>query len=178
VFRKPICGLAALVLLGAAPVGAQASGDELTGLWAREIVFAPALQGELTLRRAGDEWRAALAGSETPCTVADGTALRCAFSGDRGLYRGRLDRGRPVDGWWLRPSGETEDRSDPGGSGQPFAGRIDLRGAGRGEWRGLVQPLEDRFTLYLRIFRNPEGALVGVFRNPDVNSIGGASFFG
>jgi CubicO group peptidase (beta-lactamase class C family) len=177
VSRNSIHGLAVIFLLGAVSVGAQMSEDELLGLWAREIVFAPALQGELTLRQSRDEWHATLDGVEIVCTVVDSTAIRCPFSGDRGLYRGRLHRGQPVDGWWVRPTGETEDRNDPGGSGQSFAGRIDLRRAGRGEWSGVVQPLEDRFDLYLRVFRNPEGALVGVFRNPDLNSNGGASYF-
>ena len=40
-----------------------------------------------------------------------------------------------------------------------------------------MRPLEDRFNLYLRISRNEEGSLVGAFRNPDLNSTGGASFF-
>jgi len=109
--------------------------------------------------------------------VAEASALRCLFSQDRGLYRGALANGQPTAGWWVRPSGETEDRNDPGGSGQSFAGRVELRKAGADEWRGTVQPLEDRFNLYLRISYNEEGALVGAFRNPDLNSNGGASYF-
>ena len=163
-------------LLALNSVTALAEDNELLGLWASETTFAPALQGELALRRSGQSWRASIGGAEAPC-VAEASALRCLFSQDRGLYRGALANGQPTAGWWVRPSGETEDRNDPGGSGQSFAGRVELRKAGADEWRGTVQPLEDRFNLYLRISYNEEGALVGAFRNPDLNSNGGASYF-
>ena len=163
-------------LLALNSVTALAEDNELLGLWASETTFAPALQGELTLRHSGQSWRASIGGAEAPC-VAEASALRCLFSQDRGLFRGALANGQPTAGWWVRPSGETEDRNDPGGSGQSFAGRVELRKAGADEWRGTVQPLEDRFNLYLRISYNEEGALVGAFRNPDLNSNGGASYF-
>ena len=155
---------------------ALAEDNELLGLWASETTFAPALQGDLTLRRSSQGWRASIGGAEARCTT-DATSIRCPFSNNRGLYRGPLANGEPGAGWWVRPSGETEDRNDPGGSGQSFAGRIELRKSGAAEWRGSVQPLEDRFNLYLRISYNEDGALVGAFRNPDLNSTGGASFF-
>jgi CubicO group peptidase (beta-lactamase class C family) len=163
-------------LLALKSTAALAQENELLGLWASETTFAPALQGELTLRRSGQSWRASVAGAEAQCTTEAGS-MRCAFSQNRGLYRGALANGEPGAGWWVRPSGATEDRNDPGGSGQSFAGRIELRKSGADQWRGTVQPLEDRFNLYLRIDRNDEGVLVGAFRNPDLNSIGGASYF-
>ncbi|HJY37760.1 MAG TPA: hypothetical protein VJ299_09855, partial [Steroidobacteraceae bacterium] len=148
----------------------------MLGLWASETTFAPALHGELTLRRTGQSWRASLGGAAAQCTT-EADAMRCAFAENRGYYRGLLAKGEPSAGWWVRPSGETEDRNDPGGSGQPFAGRVELRKSGANEWRSSVLPLEDRFNLYLRISRNDEGELVGAFRNPDLNSNGGASYF-
>jgi CubicO group peptidase (beta-lactamase class C family) len=155
---------------------ALAEDNELLGLWASETTFAPALQGEFTLRRSGQTWGASMGGVEAPC-VADADAIRCRFTRNRGHYRGALANGEPSSGWWVRPSGETADRNDPGGSGQSFAGRLELGKTGADEWRGTVQPLEDRFNLYLRISRNEDGALVGAFRNPDLNSMGGASYF-
>jgi CubicO group peptidase (beta-lactamase class C family) len=38
-----------------------------------------------------------------------------------------------------------------------------------------VRPLDRRFTLYLKIFRNAEGTLVAAFRNPEMNSTGGTT---
>ena len=35
-------------------------------------------------------------------------------------------------------------------------------------------PLRDRFTLWLSIFKASDGALTAAFRNPELNSTGGA----
>jgi CubicO group peptidase (beta-lactamase class C family) len=172
--RKITASIAALLALNC--TAALGQENELLGLWASETSFTPALQGELTLRRSGQGWRASIGGTEAQCATEAGT-LRCPFSQNRGLYRGALANGEPTAGWWVRPSGATEDRNDPGGSGQSFAGRVELRKTSADEWRATVQPLEDRFNLYLRISRNDEGVLVGAFRNPDLNSNGGASYF-
>ena len=170
--------LAILVLTSPRAAGTQPqpSPDPLIGLWAYEADFGPALRGVLTVRRGGGGWRAAIAGREV-AGIVDGGEIRFRF-GAEGAYRGRLSRdGRVIEGFWLQPSGETEDRSDPGGSGQPFASRTVLRRAGAGLWRGMVTPLDDRFRLYLSIFRGEDGALLGAFRNPELNSNGGASRF-
>src|SRR4029453_11434579 len=37
------------------------------------------------------------------------------------------------------------------------------------------RPLDDHFTLYLKLFRNEQGIVGGVFRNPELNSVGGAN---
>jgi CubicO group peptidase (beta-lactamase class C family) len=92
------------------------------------------------------------------------------------LLAGRL-AGANLEGFWLQPSGDNEDERDPGGSGQRFATPLTLRRAGPGEWRGDVVPLDRRFTLWLAIFRAPDGALTGSFRNPEANSNGGAARF-
>jgi hypothetical protein len=47
----------------------------------------------------------------------------------------------------------------------------------RHAWRGAVRPLEERFTLYLKIYRNPGSLLVGAFRNPEMNSNGAPHYF-
>jgi CubicO group peptidase (beta-lactamase class C family) len=169
---------AAVLLLSARPAATQApaADDPLVGLWAYEADFGPALRGPLIVRRAGRGWRAAIAGHEAAGT-ATGGEIRFVF-GSAGGFRGRLaGDGRTISGFWLQPSGETEDRRDPGGSGQPFATRTVLRRTGAGAWRGTVTPLDDRFRLYLSIFRGPGGALLGAFRNPELNSTGGASRF-
>ncbi len=176
-------GLALAACVGAAavpsgsPAQSPAADDALIGIWASRTVFGPALHGELTVAREASSWRATLAGAESTFQ-ATGDGVRFAFPGGLGGFRGRLTKDRgTIAGFWLQPSGETEDRRDPGGSGQPFATPLELRRTGRDAWRGSVRPLEDRFTLYLRIFRDAEGSLVGAFRNPELNSNGGASHF-
>ncbi|HEX2080542.1 MAG TPA: serine hydrolase [Longimicrobium sp.] len=147
----------------------------MEGTWASETVFQTSLRGELEVRREGDGWRATLAGAESRFGVT-GDSVRFGFPGGRGGFRGVLAADGTITGFWLQPSGETEDRQDPGGSGQPFATPLVLRREGDA-WRGTVRPLDDRFTLWLRIFRNEQGTLVGAFRNPEMNSRGGASQF-
>ncbi len=182
---RSICG-AALAATLSAPALSQAppSAEDLIGIWAQTLDFPPALKGELTVQRDGQRWRAAISGVQTSCSFA-GERISCVFSDGRGKYRGRLSgAGRAIEGWWLRPTGATMDRRDPGGSGQPFATLVRLEPAGRNAWRGNVDPLPDRFSLHLHVFRNageieeePNGALVAMFRNPELNAIGGSSYF-
>ena len=174
--RTLMLGFAALLLAAGAAVRAQPADDSLVGLWAFEANFGPALRGPLSIAGSGRSWRAAIAGREAEGVEQSGE-IRFQFGADGG-FRGRLSRDRrTINGFWLQPSGKTEDRSDPGGSGQSFATPTILRRAGAGLWRGTVTPLDDRFTLYLSIFRDPEGVLTGAFRNPELNSNGGASRF-
>ena len=163
--------LLAATLLAVSSTAALAQDDELLGLWASETTFAPALQGELTLRRAGANWRASIGEAAAPCT-SDAGSMRCEFSQGRGYYRGSLANGEPTAGWWVQPAGEPD-----AGPGQPFAGRVALRKSGADVWHGGVQPLANIFNLYLRVSRNEQGELVGAFRNPERNSTGGASWF-
>ena len=52
-----------------------------------------------------------------------------------------------------------------------------MRVIAAGVRRGEVHPLEERFTLYLRIFASPDGSMLGAFRNPEQGSNGGAMQF-
>ena len=175
--------ISTIVLTATLPASALAdsSADELIGTWGQVLEFPPALKGELTVKRDGKTWSASIAGAQAPCIVED-QRIACAFSDGRGKYRGRLNgTGRAIEGWWLRPSGETTDRRDPGGSGQSFATLARLEQAGPETWRGDVETLPDRFSLYVHIFRNAgqiedveSGALVAIFRNPELNQIGGS----
>ena len=171
--------VALLLALALAPTQSPTPSpeDPLVGLWATEVTFGTPLRGELRITRSGSRWRATLANAETTFP-RDGDAIRFEFPGDRGGFRGALEKeGRRITGFWLQPSGMTQDPNDPGGSGQPFASPLVLEPAGRNLWRGTVEPLEDRFTLYLKIFRDPSGTLLAAFRNPEQNSTGGANQF-
>jgi CubicO group peptidase (beta-lactamase class C family) len=154
-----------------------AADDQLIGIWASETTFRPGVLGELNIARKGSQWRATLSGAEARFNVT-GKNVRFAFAGKLGQFRGALiENGRAIRGFWLQPSGVTKERPDPVGARQAFATPLILRRVGRDEWRGTVRPLEERFTLYLKIYRNAEGSLVGAFRNPDFNSNGGSSLF-
>ncbi len=62
-------------------------------------------------------------------------------------------------------AGVTCDPRYPGGASQPFATRK--------PW----PLLDDRFTLFLRVFRAEDGSLKAAFRNPEQHSTGGAMQF-
>lgn len=180
--RFALAGCVGLVLVSSDPAAESATAvdpavDPLIGIWASETTFGPALHGELTVTRDGSSWRATLTSAESKFDVT-GDSVRFAFPGNLGRFRGTLtDNEHAIEGFWLQPSGVTEERPDPVGSRQAFATPLVLQKAGRDAWRGKVQPLEERFTLYLMISRNAEGSLIGAFRNPDFNSRGGASQF-
>ena len=179
--RRALAGGVALLLAFSQSPGQSATSspeeDPLVGLWAAEVTFGPALRGDLTLTLEGSTWRATLANAETSFP-REGDAVRFTFPRNVGGFRGVLgDGGRAITGFWLQPPGGTQDARDPGGSGQSFASPLVLQRVGRNAWRGSVEPLEDRFTLYLRIFRDPAGSLLAAFRNPEQNSIGGSTQF-
>jgi CubicO group peptidase (beta-lactamase class C family) len=166
-----------LLVFAAIPAAAALADDQLLGIWASESTFGPALHGELAVAREASGWRAKISNAETKFQAA-GNTIRFAFPGQLGKFRGALnDNGRTITGFWLQPVGTTEERPSPVGSRQPFATPLALQRAGNNTWRGTVRPLAQRFTLYLKIYRNAEGVLVGAFRNPDFNSTGGASLF-
>jgi len=148
--------------------------DDITGLWVSETVFAPTLQGELTVSRKDRSWTATISNAASEFQAA-GNKIVFSFPGNRGKFRGVLtENQRTIEGFWLQPA---RDPDDARGSGQAYAAPLVLERVRRGVWRGTVQPLPDTFTLYLKIYRGADGSLVGTFRNPETNSIGGASLF-
>ncbi|MEA2328494.1 MAG: hypothetical protein QOE68_3453 [Thermoanaerobaculia bacterium] len=161
------------LLLSALPLIAQAA-DPLTGLWSSESIFGPQLRGELRIVRKASVWTATLADAKTSFPIA-GDEVRFAF-GKRGEFRGRI-AGNSITGFWLQPTGVTASAPNASGASQAFASPVVLRRTTEGVWRGDIRPLEERFTLYLRIFANPDGSLIGAFRNPEQGSNGGAMQF-
>lgn len=155
---------------------AQTAEDELIGFYSHGTHFGPMVQGEIAINRTGAAWRATFAGLEAK-VEAKGNAIDAVFPEGVGRFRGALAEDESsIDGFWVRP-GVTDDPRSPGGWSQPFATPLVLKVSGRGAWRGDVQPLKDRFKLYLRIFRDDQGRLLGAFRDPYMNRTGGSSRF-
>jgi CubicO group peptidase (beta-lactamase class C family) len=179
-FRAILC----VLLLSAADAPAQrldaapatASEDPLVGLWVAQVRFGPAVKGRLDLRRRGPDWEAAI-GPARQAFAAQGRQIRFALPGGTGSFRGLLAAdGRTIDGFWTRPSGETEGRQNAVGAGQSFTTPVVLTRAGTNLWRGEVAPLEDRFTGYIHIAPEEDG-LGAALRNPELNLNGGVSRF-
>lgn len=153
-----------------------ADTEALEGIWFSETTFGPQLQGELVITRAGTRWDGRLADAKSSARV-NARQIQLQFRGDS--FRGALTRdGKFIEGFWLQDPSGVADRRDPGGTGQRFATPLTLQRVARDTWKGTVKPLESRFTLYLKIFRDARGSVIAAFRNPDMNARGGASQFG
>ena len=165
--------LALAVLVIGVPAEAQ-PGDRLIGIWGTTIDYGPKLHGRLIVRKLPRGYTATIDAERATASVR-GDRLRFRFGGD-GSFRGRIE-GRSIDGFWIQPGSDAQNGGDPGGSGQSFATPMLLRPLSAGMWSGKVAPLKGRFTLWLSIFRDSDGTLTAAFRNPEINSTGGASRF-
>ncbi len=162
--------VAACVIATCGGAPAQAADDTLVGMWGYRSEFPVGPSGTLSVRRDGKRWHAAIAGQTAEATSSAGE-LRFAFPGGDG-FRATL-HGRTLDGYWIRRA-VTGDPRYPQGATQAYAMPVALVRTGPAAWQGTVAPLGDPFTLYLKISRNGDGALVAAFRNPDMNSHGPA----
>ncbi len=148
--------------------------DELTGIWRADLGFSQKPGGALTIRRSATGFSASIGGGRA-LSPPQGTDIRFTF-GQKGSFRGSV-YGRSLEGFWIRPKSDMQSLGDPGGSGSSYATPIRFQQLSTGVWRGDVRPLSSRFTLWLSIFRTPNGALTAAFRNPQLNSTGGAARF-
>jgi CubicO group peptidase (beta-lactamase class C family) len=167
-----IAGL--LAIAGLPAVQAQTpNADDIVGLWAYQTRFPIGLEGELTLTRRGDSWRAAIAGAAADATARNGR-LRIKFPDEGGTVRGTLDGdGRPQALFWVRRE-VIDDPRYPEGAGQGYAMPLALRPAGADRWQATVTPLPDPFTLYLNVFHDDSGVLKAAIRNPEMHHHGPA----
>lgn len=172
--RAPLGALLALLalpshVLGAEPAKAPvesakaaATADtatKLLGIWAGEPVFGPEVQGELTVFREGDTWRARIAGYEAPGRL-EKNALTVTMPGGLGTFRGVVGTdGKFIRGHWVQPHVVV--------GGVQYATPVELRALQKGVWRGHVTPWADRFTLYLVVYARPDGTIAAYLRDPE-----------
>lgn len=168
-------GAVLCLLMLAQPAAAQVASSDLEGLWVVERTYAPALRGPIEVRRSGSRWSAVVGDAQAQGRLEHGV-VRFGF-GAHGDYRATIAPDGALHGMWLQPNSDAEDRDDPTATSQAFASPLRLERVRRNVWRGAVQPLDGRFTLYLRVFRDDQGRLTGAFRNYEINSRGGASHF-
>jgi len=141
------------------PASAQPAnpGPDLIGLWGTTRSFGPEIRGELTIRRAGNGWRADIGGTWATVEMG-GSEVRFTLAGDKGSFRGHREADG-IRGHWIQPAGPV--------TGVAWATPVELRPAGDGAWRGTVVPLEESMTLYVDIVAESDGKLIAVLRNPD-----------
>ncbi|WAS83988.1 MULTISPECIES: serine hydrolase domain-containing protein [unclassified Corallococcus] len=113
----------------------------------------------MTLVREGTTWRACIAGFDVPAQV-EGRKVSVVFPG--GELRATLaENGQIISGHWIQPRVLM--------SGMKFASPVELRALQPRVWRGNVAPLEDRFSLYLVVQKQPDGSVTAFIRNPERN---------
>jgi CubicO group peptidase (beta-lactamase class C family) len=152
---------AALVAAQAGSGSAAALADDaLVGLWHARRRFGPDARGPLMLQRGPDGWTADFVGRRVAVRDARGE-LAFELPGDQGSFRGRLVAGGRIAGHWTPPPSVIH--------GSRFAVPVVLAADGDGRWRGEIAPLDDTFTLYLKVARRADGTLGAFLRNPDRN---------
>ncbi|WP_338863981.1 serine hydrolase [Myxococcus stipitatus] len=152
-----------LVVSGSAHAAAspESPAERLVGVWGSERLLGPEVRGELTLVRGTDTWRARIAGYDVQARV-EGKKVSIILPGGQGELRGTLaEDGQRITGHWLQPRVLM--------SGMTFATPVVLRVLQPGVWRGEVSPLEDRFSLYLVVEKQPDGSVGAFIRNPERN---------
>src|SRR3984957_10373283 len=163
--------ITALLLVTALSVPASvawAQGD-IAGLWGAESVFGPQVRGPITIVRGQTGVTARVAGFEVPVTMTR-DSVGCSLPGGQGTLRAhRTDDGRTIRGFWVQPPGLVMSAA--------YATPVTLTLVAPGVWRGDLDPLDEAWSLYLNIVRQPDGVLRGVFRNPEANWRGPASAY-
>jgi CubicO group peptidase (beta-lactamase class C family) len=138
---------------------AQDAAPDLTGLWAAKARFGPDIRGPLILLRAGDGWRADLAGFSVAAR-ADGRGVSFELPDGKGSFRGKVD-GRKIVGHWVgQPTYN---------SGLAYATPVVLEPNGPNRWRAELIPFEDAFAFYLPVTRRGDGTYAAYLRNPERN---------
>lgn len=137
------------------------TASALAGLWQSKKRFGPDVRGTLTIVHDVAGWRADIAGRHADVQTS-GDIVTFALLRGEGSFRGRLiDGGKRLRGHWTQQKMVT--------SGMAYATPVDLAPDGHGMWRGQVSPLDDAFTLYLKIGINADGSTSVFLRNPDRN---------
>jgi CubicO group peptidase (beta-lactamase class C family) len=138
------------------------SALELEGLWAAKLRFGPDIRGTLRIEHDNNEWIAEIAGISADAQL-DKNVLTFEFPGERGGFRGHLDSSRQrIIGHWIQAPTQN--------SGSRYASPITLQHIGKSErWEGVIDPLEDEFTMYLKVDRSADGSMRAFLKNPERN---------
>ena len=163
--------VAVLVSLALSSAVNAAARDPAIGLWIYKARYQSGSPGVLQVQRsANGMWTGLFHGRSAHVGGSD--KIIVPFPAAGGTFRGTFRNGTLTGFWARRPV--TEDPLFPFGEALGYAGPLKLLPTGRNRWTAQVLPLEDTFTLYLKVYRGADGELKAAFRNPEVNSFGPA----
>ncbi|PYL57709.1 MAG: 6-aminohexanoate hydrolase [Verrucomicrobia bacterium] len=150
----------ALVGLPNLPVDGQTHDpNPIVGLWAAEQVVALPVRGELTINGRKPEWTATISGLAAPIQ-RNKDVIAFTLANDAGEFRGRVIDPKTIVGHWIQPANEINNNR--------YATPIRLA-ANDKVWKGKVEPLDARLSLYMSIFRVPDRSIRAIIRNPEFN---------
>ena len=149
--------IAIVAALSSVAQGQAGTVDELAGLWKAQRLFGPVARGPLVIRRTGSSYTADMVGKTVPVRVANGELL-FELPNNQGKFRGKLEAGRGIFGFWFPPGSPT---------GLVRLLPVTLRAVGSSYWSGQIDPPEDTFTFYLLARKRPDGTMGAFLRNPD-----------
>ena len=157
-FGSIVSALLAVFFVSAPQLLSQAgSADELAGLWRAQRWFGPVTRGPLVIKRTGSSYVADLVGQRVPVRV-ERDELSFELPNNQGKFRGRLQTGGAISGFWFPPNSPT---------GLVRLLPVTLRTVKPNVWTGEVNPPDDTFTFYLQARKRPDGSMGVFLRNPD-----------
>lgn len=130
--------------------------QDLVGLWQAKLRFGPDVHGTLLVRDSNRRLSAEIAGYSAEVKTA-GDAVAFELFDGKNAFRGNFTDARAsIVGHWIQPSN--------------YASPVTLNRVGNGnEWRGVVTPYDETFTLYLATKIRDDGSLGAFLRNPERN---------
>jgi hypothetical protein len=151
-----------LAALAAGVLTAQGSQEGLavSGLWAVDTTFGPAVRGALIIDGRTPSWHAEIAAYDGPVD-RDASTVHFRLPKGAGEFRGEL-RGESLSGFWIQPAGIA--------NGTPYATPVRFTRFGANRWRGTVDPLEDRVRFFVSIQPRADGSLSAFITDPEFNS--------
>jgi CubicO group peptidase (beta-lactamase class C family) len=156
-----------LVQFMATPLSGQettspSDARELPGLWHARLRFGPDIRGPLTVVHDATGWRAEIAGWRVDLHP-EGDRIAFELPEGRGGFRGQfVSSRRRIIGHWIQAA--------TAASGSRYASPIRLERSGQSEvWRGDTDPLDDEFTMYLKVDSVADGTMRAFLKNPERN---------
>ncbi len=145
-----------------APGTSKSKGaQKLLGVWKAQREFPPEASGSLVVQRKGSVWKARIAGYTAAVTFTDGV-LSLELPGSKGEFRARIsDEADTVTGHWVQPPVVSMNVK--------FATPVKLTRDSLGRWLGIVEPMRDYVTFFLKIRTDSSGRISALLRNPQFN---------
>jgi len=137
-----------------------ANPNSIIGLWASEWTVPSPASGELTIEAKTAGWRATIAGL-TARVQRDTETITFTLPNDTGEFRRRFVNSKKIVGHWIQPANRINNNR--------YATPVELLQNGDNLWRGKVEPLDARLSLYLWIRQADGGSLAAIIRNPEFN---------